>query len=124
MDDESWRFMYNPETKCQSATWLSPKKPKAQNVRMQKSQMKTMLTAFFDAKGIIHHKFVPGKQPVKGKFHKEMNTIEFVLGLSFRKVGPGTFCTSMQWHILRAFSPNFWRNEGSLCYPTHPTTLT
>jgi hypothetical protein len=34
--DESWCFMYDPETKRQSATWLSPKKPKAQKVRMQK----------------------------------------------------------------------------------------
>jgi hypothetical protein len=27
--DESWCFMYDPETKRQSATWLSPKEPKA-----------------------------------------------------------------------------------------------
>jgi hypothetical protein len=53
--DESWCSMYNPETKCQSATWLSPKKPKAQKVRIQQSWVKRMLTAFFDAKGIIHH---------------------------------------------------------------------
>jgi hypothetical protein len=30
-----------------------------------------MLTAFFDAKGIIHHEFVPEEQTVNGKFHKE-----------------------------------------------------
>jgi hypothetical protein len=64
--------MYNPETKCQSATWLSPKKPKAHKVRMQKSQVKTMLTAFFDAKRIIHHGFVPEKQTVNSKFYKEV----------------------------------------------------
>jgi hypothetical protein len=29
--DENWCFMYDPE-----ANWLSPKKPKAQKVRMQK----------------------------------------------------------------------------------------
>jgi hypothetical protein len=46
-DNESWCFMYSPETKCQSATGMSPKKPKAQKVRMQKSQVHTMLTAFF-----------------------------------------------------------------------------
>jgi hypothetical protein len=46
--------MYDPETKHQSATWLSPKKPKAQKMRMQKSRVKTTLTAFFYAKGIIH----------------------------------------------------------------------
>jgi hypothetical protein len=35
--DESWCFMYDPETERQIATWLSPKKLKAQKVRMQKS---------------------------------------------------------------------------------------
>jgi hypothetical protein len=29
-----------------------------------------MLAAFFDAKGVIHYKFVPEKQTVNGKFYK------------------------------------------------------
>jgi hypothetical protein len=37
----------------------------AQKVRMQKSRVKTMLTAFFDAKGL---KFVLEKQTVNDKF--------------------------------------------------------
>jgi hypothetical protein len=45
--DESWSFMYDPETKRQSATSLSPKKPKPQKVRMQKWRVKTMLITFF-----------------------------------------------------------------------------
>jgi hypothetical protein len=44
----------------------------AQKVIMQTSRLKTMLTAFFDAKGIIHHEFVPVKQTLNGKFHKEV----------------------------------------------------
>jgi hypothetical protein len=44
----------------------------AQKVRMQKSWVKTVLTAFvFGSKGIIHHEFVPGKQTVNGKLYKE-----------------------------------------------------
>jgi hypothetical protein len=43
----------------------------AQKVRTQKSQVKAMLTVHFDAKGIIHHEFVPQKQTVSGKCHKE-----------------------------------------------------
>jgi hypothetical protein len=70
--DESWCFMYDPEIKCQNVTWLSPRKPKAQKVRMQKLLVKTMLTAFFDAKGIIHHEFVPEEQTVNGKYYKEV----------------------------------------------------
>jgi hypothetical protein len=30
MYNESWCFMYDPDTKCQSATWVSPRKSKAQ----------------------------------------------------------------------------------------------
>jgi hypothetical protein len=37
-----------------------------QKVRMQKLQVKTMLTAFFDVKGITHHEFVPEKTDCKG----------------------------------------------------------
>jgi hypothetical protein len=39
---------------------------------VQKSQVKTMLTEFFDAKGIIHHESVLEKQTVNSKFHKEV----------------------------------------------------
>jgi hypothetical protein len=42
---------------------------------MQKSWVKTVLTAFFNAKGNIHHEFLPEKQTVNGKFYKE--AIEF-----------------------------------------------
>jgi hypothetical protein len=39
---------------------------------MQKSRVKTTLTAFFYAKGIIHDEFGPEKQTVSGKFYKEV----------------------------------------------------
>jgi hypothetical protein len=44
----------------------------AQKLRMQKLRVKTMLTAFCDAKVIIHYEFVPEKQTVNGKFYKEV----------------------------------------------------
>jgi hypothetical protein len=39
---------------------------------MQKLWVKTMLTAFFGAKRIIHHEFVPEKETVNGKFYEEL----------------------------------------------------
>jgi hypothetical protein len=71
-DPEILCSMHDPETKRQPATWLSPRKPKTQKVGMQKSWMKTMLTAYFDVKGIIHHEFVPEKQIVNGKCYREV----------------------------------------------------
>jgi hypothetical protein len=66
----------------------------AQKVRMQKFAGENNVNCIFDAKGIIHHEFVPEEQTVNGRFHKEMikRLIERVhcVSLSFRKVGPGT----------------------------------
>jgi hypothetical protein len=50
--DENWCFMYDQEAKCQSAAWLSPKKPKARKVKKQNSRVKSMPTALLCAKGI------------------------------------------------------------------------
>jgi hypothetical protein len=125
--NENLCSMYDPETKRQSETWLSPKKPKAQKVRMQKSRVKTMLNAFFDVKVIIHHEFVPEKQALKGNFYKEVikKLIARVHRVrpEFQESGPWYLLHDNVWRILRAFFPNFWRNEGSPRYPIHPTNL-
>jgi len=45
----------------------SPDEPKEKKVRMQKSRIKTMLTVFFDSKGIIHKEFIPEGQTVNAQ---------------------------------------------------------
>jgi hypothetical protein len=98
----------------------------AQKARMKKSQMKIILTACFDAKSLFITNLCR-KQTVNGKLYKEVikRWIARVhrVGLSFRKVGPGIFCTTMHRSIFPSLSPSFWRNEGSQCYPIHPTPL-
>jgi hypothetical protein len=39
---------------------------------MQKSRVKTMLTAYYYAKGSSNHEFVSEKQTVNGKFYKQV----------------------------------------------------
>jgi hypothetical protein len=83
----------------------------ARKVRMQKLRMKTMLAVFFDAKD-IHHKFMPEKQTVNGKFHKEVirRLVTQVLHVrpELQESGYDIFCTTVHWPILRASSPSFW----------------
>jgi hypothetical protein len=67
--NETWCFQYEPLTKRQSTAWLSPKKPKPKRVRMQKSRVKTLMTVFFDSKGIVHKEFVLQGQNVNGKYY-------------------------------------------------------
>jgi phosphoribosylaminoimidazole-succinocarboxamide synthase len=52
--------------------FIENKCTEAQKVGMLTLQVKKMLTAFFDAKGIIHHEFLLEKQTVNGKFRKDM----------------------------------------------------
>jgi hypothetical protein len=125
--DESWCFRYDPETKCQSATWLSPTILKARKVRMQKSRVRTMLTAFFDAKDIIHLGFVPEKLTVNGKSHKE------VIRRLIARVHSITpkFQESRSWYLLHdnalvhslAVVNEFMAKRGMPCYPIHPIPL-
>jgi hypothetical protein len=58
--------------------------------------VKQTLTTFSDAKGIIHHKCVPLKQSVNGKFHKEVVKRLIVL---LHRVRP-LFQKSGFWYLL------------------------
>jgi hypothetical protein len=62
--DKSWCFMYNPETKCQSATWLHTEKDANSDSENAKIVGKNNVDCIFYAKGIIHHGFVHEKQNV------------------------------------------------------------
>ena len=50
--------------KRQSLEWKTPGSPRSLKARRSKSQVKTMLIAFFDSQGLIHHEFVPQGQTV------------------------------------------------------------
>lgn len=67
--DETWCFQYNPETKRQSSAWKHPSEPKPKKTRQEKSKIKSMLTCFYDSKGIVHKEFVPTGQTVNAVFY-------------------------------------------------------
>lgn len=83
---------------------------------------------YFYAKDIIHHEFVREKHTVNGKFYEEVIkrirewSLEFItLALSFRKVGPGIFCKTMNqvilWRYLRGLA-----KRGTLAFSHPPYT--
>jgi hypothetical protein len=57
--DESWVYGYDPETKQMSSQWKTPSSPRPKKARQVRSNVKTMLIAFFDAEGLVHHEFLP-----------------------------------------------------------------
>jgi len=63
-EDESWCFQYDPQTKRQSAEWRSTGTPPSKKVRQQPSTTKTTIIVYSDARGTLHHEFVPRGQTV------------------------------------------------------------
>ena len=53
-----------------SSQWSTSSSPRPKKARQVKSNIKTMLIAFFDIDGLVHHEFVPTGQSVNKKFYK------------------------------------------------------
>ena len=70
--DESWVFAYDPETKVQSAEWLTSSSPQPKKSRLVKSKEKVMLIAFFDIDCVVHHEFVLPGQTANGHFYVQV----------------------------------------------------
>ena len=50
--DESWVYGYDPETKAQPSVCKTPNSPRPKRAKQNRRKVKTMLTVFFDHKGI------------------------------------------------------------------------
>ena len=68
--DESWVYGYDPETKQMSSQWKTASSPRPKKARQVKSNVKTMLIAFFHIDGLVHHEYVPRGQTVNKEFYK------------------------------------------------------
>jgi len=69
--DECWVYEYDQETKQMSSQWsTSSSSPWPKKARQVKSNVKTMLIAFFDIDGLVHHVFIPTGQTVNKEFYK------------------------------------------------------
>ena len=69
--DETWAYGYNPESKFQSSQWKhleSPRPIKAQVC----SNVKVMLTYFFNSCGIMHHEYAPEGQTINKEYYLEV----------------------------------------------------
>jgi len=67
--DECWVKGYDPETKQMSSQWTTSSSPRLKKVWQVKSNIKTMLIAFFDIDRLAHHEFVPTGQMVNKEFY-------------------------------------------------------
>ena len=62
--DESWVYGYDSETKAQSSQWRHLSSPRPKKARQVRSNVKVLLTIFFDSSGVLHHEYAPQGQTV------------------------------------------------------------
>ncbi|XP_049273386.1 protein GVQW3-like [Rhipicephalus sanguineus] len=66
--DESWVHEYDPETKSQSSHWKHSSSPRPKKTREVRSNIKVMLSAFFDSRGVVHHEYAPQGQTITKEY--------------------------------------------------------
>ncbi|XP_037509168.2 protein GVQW3-like [Rhipicephalus sanguineus] len=108
--DESWVYGYDPETKSQPSQWKHSTSPRPKKVRQVRSNVKVMLSAFFDSRGVVHHEYAPQGQTIT----KGMSSVAYVMlcgarDLSCGQQETGASITTMLLHIPHSWFRLFWR---------------
>ena len=70
--DETWVYGYDPESKFQSSQSKHPESLKSKIALQVRSNVKVMLTCFFDFRGILHHEYAPESQTINKENYLEV----------------------------------------------------
>ncbi|PNF20350.1 Mariner Mos1 transposase [Cryptotermes secundus] len=105
--DETWVYGYDVETKAQSSQWKHPGSPRPKKARQVRSNVKVMLTVFFNFNGIVHHEFLPQGQTVNKEYYLKVQ----------RRLR----------EAIRKKRPDLWKNNSWLLHhdnaPAHTSLL-
>ncbi|UYV64875.1 hypothetical protein LAZ67_3002226 [Cordylochernes scorpioides] len=70
--NETWCFLFDPQTKKQSLEWHTPSSPRRKKVCLDKSKGKVMLVVFFDYQGIVYYEFIKEGVTINKQAYKEI----------------------------------------------------
>ncbi|UYV72610.1 hypothetical protein LAZ67_10000046, partial [Cordylochernes scorpioides] len=103
--DEAWVYGYDVETKAQSSQWkLLPHEPRPKKARQVRSNVKVLLTVFFDCRGVMHHEFLPQGRTVNKEYYLQVMR-------NLREA-------------IRQKRPDLWKNKNWLLHhPAHTSLL-
>ncbi|UYV62495.1 hypothetical protein LAZ67_2000790 [Cordylochernes scorpioides] len=105
--DEAWVYGYDVETKAQSSQWKLPHKPRPKKARQVRSNVKVLLTVFFDCRGVVHHEFLPQGRTVNKEYYLQVMR-------NLREA-------------IRQKRPDLWKNKNWLLHhdnvPAHTSLL-
>lgn len=98
--DETWVYGYDAETKA-------PEEPRPKKARQVRSNVKVLLTVFFDYNGVVHHEFLPEGRTVNKEYYLQV----------MRRLR----------EAIRRKRPDLWQNNSWLLHhdnaPAHTSLL-
>lgn len=56
--DETWIYMYDPQSRAQSSQWLGSDDSRPEIARRSRTSGKVLLISFFDWRGMVHHEYL------------------------------------------------------------------
>ncbi|UYV73503.1 hypothetical protein LAZ67_10003842 [Cordylochernes scorpioides] len=105
--DEAWVYGYDVETKAQSSQWKLQHEPRPKKARQVRSNVKVLLTVFFDCRGVVHHEFLPQGRTVNKEYY-----LQFMRNLR---------------EAIRQKRPDLWKNKNWVLHhdntPAHTSLL-
>ncbi|UYV77233.1 hypothetical protein LAZ67_15000198 [Cordylochernes scorpioides] len=103
----AWVYGYDVETKAQPSQWKLPHEPRPKKARQVRSNVKVLLTVFFDCRGVVHHEFLPQGRTVKKEYYLQVMR-------NLREA-------------IRQKRPDLWKNKNWLLHhdnaPAHTSLL-
>ncbi|UYV79043.1 hypothetical protein LAZ67_17000846 [Cordylochernes scorpioides] len=102
--DEAWVYGYDVETKAQSSQWKLPHEPRPKKARQVRSNVKVLLTVFFDCRGVVHHEFLPQGRTVNKEYYLQVMR-------NLREA-------------IRQKRPDLWKNKNGLLHHDNPSAHT
>ncbi|UYV70543.1 RGS7 [Cordylochernes scorpioides] len=104
---EAWVYGYDVETKAQSSQWKLPHEPRPKKARQVRSNVKVLLTVFFDCRGVVHHEFLSQGRTVNKEYYLQVMR-------NLREA-------------IRQKRPDLWKNKNWLLHhdnaPAHTSLL-
>ncbi|UYV74766.1 hypothetical protein LAZ67_12000886 [Cordylochernes scorpioides] len=98
--DETWCFLFDPQTKKQSLEWHTPSSRK-KKVRLDKSKGKVMLVVFFDYQGLVYYEFIKEGFTINKQTYKEI----LVRLRDAKRRKRNQLFKSKQWKLLHDNAP-------------------
>lgn len=77
--DETWLWLYDPETKQQSSMWKRASSPPPKKARVNKSGGKFMFIMFADRRGMILNHVVPEHGSINSEYYSKVNDFVIII---------------------------------------------